>query len=419
MSESYQWLDDEALTDLLARRRNNLMRLEERTAIYPAGQEPLELYNQREAEQAAIEQLLAEQVRRQHYPDGTLHTLALGNLPEQAAPIATQRAGSVASEGFVALSELMAIPQVRNALIAFRTDFHSATKQIEELSIYKQIHDLFQQLEDVYEQLYQACKRVASDDSAWDDIDANEPELHNVADDLLRVASQANFAPKESLWTRRLDRSRSDLRNAVESSDAEQVRSATQHIYDDVLDREVSRVNIRLIEAARALQLQALLVALQTVRTSMTGMNLSPEASQQFDLFVQGLSAFQTFQTRLDVLVSCHDGFQSLDDELRRVRNSIERDPEELEFAWIDIKPLAEQLVASHEADWSVKLNENCSQLDAALAAGDWNKTRRIFLRYRSHVNRSFNQIDKDLLDLCEQLQRVGQPLNLVVQLID
>lgn len=419
MSESYQWLDDEALTDLLARRRNNLMRLEERAAIYPAGQEPLELYNQREAEQAAIEQLLAEQARRQNNPGGTLHTLSVGSPLDVAAPVAAHTAGTVASEGFVALSELMAIAQVRNALIAFRTDFQSATKQIEELSIYKQIHDLFQQLEDVYEQLHQACKRVAGDDSAWDDIDANEPELHNVADDLLRVADQANFAPKESLWTRRLDRSRSDLRSAVERSDAEQVRSATQRIYDDVLDREVSRVNIRLIEAARALQLGALLVALQTVRASMTGMNLSPEASQQFDLFVQGLSAFQTFQTRLDVLVSCHDGFQSLDDELRRVRNSIERDPEELEFAWIDIKPLAEHLVASHEADWSVKLNENCSQLDAALAAGDWNKTRRVFLRYRSHVNRSFNQIDKDLLDLCEQLQRVGQPLNLVVQLID
>ena len=54
-------------------------------------------------------------------------------------------------------------------------------------------------------------------------------------------------------------------------------------------------------------------------------------------------------------------------------------------------------------------------ELEAALTAADPVRTRRLFHRYRSQANRGFNRVDQRLLDLCEQLQKTGEPLDLLL----
>ena len=73
----------------------------------------------------------------------------------------------VVGQGLVALAELMWAPEVRAAVIVFRTDFQAACAQIGVLAAYKQLHDLFQQLEDRYYLIYHDAKRLPADQSAW------------------------------------------------------------------------------------------------------------------------------------------------------------------------------------------------------------------------------------------------------------
>ena len=53
---------------------------------------------------------------------------------------------------------------------------------------------------------------------------------------------------------------------------------------------------------------------------------------------------------------------------------------------------------------------------EAALASGDPAKAKRFFQRFRSQASRRFNQVDQDLLNLCEELRLTGEPVDLLLR---
>lgn len=404
MSDIYGQLADGALHEQITSRRQNLYLLERQAAIYPSGQEPLELGNRIREERRVLTELLAEQQRRLDAPQRSAARQAAVAIPAVSA-------------GLGALGELLRIGPVRSALVAFRTDFQAASEQIAVLSGYKQLHDLFQQLEDCYDLIVNGCRRLPADDMAWDELANAEPELDGIVDELLRVAGQATFAANEALWMRRLERGRGDLRAGIAASDLAQVRRGAARINDDILGRELSRVNSCLVTAARTLRLTTLIRALATVRDSLGGLRLDQQSVRQLAVFDGGLDALEQLNGKLERAIQFHDTFQEIDDELRRVRELIDRDTGELQRAWSDLKPLAERLYDSG-APWVAQLRDNGAALEQALASGEAGRIRRIFLRYRSHASRCFNQIDRDLLALCEELNSVGQPLAAVLRMI-
>jgi hypothetical protein len=413
MSDSYQHLDGAVLNDLIAQRRRNLQRLEEQAAGYGSGQEPLALYNQLQNERREFELLLAEQQRR-----------SAPGSPDSPVIVERQLVQEVQAQmpsigaGLAALLELLRLPGVRAAVVAFRTDFEAAREQIGLLSRYKMIHDLFQQLEDCHDLLYYAGKRLPADEMAWEDLERNEPELQYICDELLDIAGRSPFAAAEALWMRRLDRARKDLRAAIDGGDVAQLKKATSRINDEVLGRELSRINSSLVSAARTLRLAALAQALTTVSGSLTGLKLEAQALRQFEVFGLGVAALGQLDARLSVAVNHHDALQAIDDELRRIKDLLDQDVDELELAWGDLQPMMQALCVDNRADWAVKLGENGAALEQVLSAADPVRVRRVFLRYRSHVSRSFNQVDRDLLTMCEELQKVGAPLNAVLRVM-
>ena len=70
------------------------------------------------------------------------------------------------------------------------------------------------------------------------------------------------------------------------------------------------------------------------------------------------------------------------------------------------------------EAGWSVKLRASNSEMDQVLSAGDPARIIRLFRSYRSQALRSFNQVDRDLLAVCEALRQVGEPLAVVLRMM-
>jgi hypothetical protein len=322
-----------------------------------------------------------------------------------------------AGDGLAALAELARDERVRSATVAFSTDFQSACAQIEMLNSYKQLHDLFQQLEDAYNVMLQPARRLPGDELAWEDVEENEPELQAIVGELLRVAGAASFASAEALWMRRLERAGAELAAAVAGRDAVALKRAIGRIFE-VLGRELSRMNSSLVAAARGLRLQQLLAALTTIRDQLALNRLDAGARSQFEIFAEGVTAMARLSARLGVLVGTHDAFQEVDDELRRVKELLSQDVEELVLAWADISQLARRLYAVNPGDWAERLSENTRLLDEAVAANEPARIRRAFRTFHHQALLCFNKVDHDLLALCTELQQIGRPTQAVLRIL-
>jgi hypothetical protein len=335
-----------------------------------------------------------------------------------AAPVGRALAAPArARDGLTALAELARDERVRSATVAFTTDFQSACEQIEVLGSYKLLHDLFQQLEDIYTVMHQHARRLPADELAWDDVEEHEPDLQTLLGELLRVAGHSSLASAEGLWMRRLERAAAELTAAVEGRDVATLKRALGRVYE-VLGRELSRMNSALVAAARALRLQQLLGALTTIRDQLAVHELDAVARGQFAIFADGVTAMARLNGRLGVLVATHDTFQEVDDELRRVKELLSQDVEELILAWADISALASRLYRLNPDDWSRRLSENGQLLDQAVAANEPAKIRRAFRTFHHQALLGFNKVDQDLLSLCTELQQIGRPTQAVLKML-
>lgn len=338
-----------------------------------------------------------------------------GRVWADEAPANATTSPSAASLG--ALADLARDERIRSAVIAFSTAFQSACEQIDVLSSYKLLHDLFQQLEDTYNVLLQHARRLPGDDLAWDDLEELDPDLDGLISELLRVASEARFAQTEGLWMRRLERARGEFTQGLEERDPSAVRRGLGRIYE-VLGRELSRMNSSLVTAARTLRLQQLLSALTTIRDQIALYQLDATARAQFEIFAEGVTAMARLNARLGVLVATHDTFQEVDDELRRVKELLSQDVDELIVAWSDIRQLAQRLYEVELGDWASRLSENSRLLDQAVAANEPGKIRRAFRTFHHQALRSFHKVDQDLLSLCAELQQIGRPTEAVLKML-
>jgi hypothetical protein len=113
-------------------------------------------------------------------------------------------------------------------------------------------------------------------------------------------------------------------------------------------------------------------------------------------------------------LVSRHNAWQAIDDELHRIENNLGQDIVELEISWPDLKAMTATI--GDISDVIASLQAVGVDLDTALATSDPIKARRLFQRFRSQSSRRFNQVDQDLLNLCEELRLTGEPLDLLLR---
>jgi hypothetical protein len=324
--------------------------------------------------------------------------------------------------GLAALSTLVSqLPDAHDAVVASRTDLQNAYARIQALSGYKHLHDLFQQLEDHYNMMYQTAKRLPGDDTAWDDISQCEPELQDIAAQLLAAAAQpAGTSPAAaSLWVTKLDRAHTDLDGAVKNSDNDQLKKCLSRI-SEVIGTQLSRVNANLVAAAKDLNLARLVDALGVVRTRLAAINLdaSPDQFEDRTAFEQCVESLKERNDHLTQLVQQHDICQQIDDELRRIQAQLAQDLSELDNSWPDVKAMLQSLCQGHSEKWAVDLTQTASDLDAAFAEKNPARIRRVFLRCCTQASLGFNQMDVDLLAQCSELQKVDGPLAGVIKLI-
>jgi len=319
----------------------------------------------------------------------------------------------IVSKSFVSMLRLLTRPDMRAAVVAFQTDFQAASSQIDQMNDFKLAHDLFQELENRYFLIQNDERRLPADDLAWDSIAINEPELQGKISDLRVVTQRPTFATDEARWMSQLEKVSESIRVGVEQFDLDELKRGTSLLYR-VLNRTPSRINAQLVSTATAPRLDALEQAMQTINTNLAGSEVGMDSV--VEEIANGVAALAGLDERLKVLVKEHNAWQEIDDELRRVEGSLGQSIDELDDAWFDLEPMARDLTAGQNADWATELNDVLDKLDGALSEKVVVTVRRLFRRFQSQVRRRFRQVDLELLTLCQDLQRVGESLDLLLR---
>lgn len=318
------------------------------------------------------------------------------------------------SQGVLGLIQLLHEPQIHNAIISFRTDFEAVCDHVKVLNYYKRLHDLFQDLETRYYIVEFERLRLAEHPKSWDSLTLHEPEIQSSIEELLNTTSPTEFITTNAWWTEQLTQIRSELHAAVGTMNEALLSAAQRRLYT-VLYREPSRINTRLVAEADALRLNVLIAAITIVRDRISAL----AATIVFEQLHTSLEALTTLNTTLLRRVSTHQFWQNLDDELRRVEANISSDISEFVLAWPDLKVMTIKLYDGNKGDWVVALQQIVVDLEGALAIQAADKIRRLFYQYRSRASRRFRQVDHELLELCNDLQKIGYALSTLVRALE
>lgn len=318
----------------------------------------------------------------------------------------------IAGRSFTSLIRLLSKEEVRTAVVSFQTDFLASSQQINLLNDQKQLHDLFQSLEDCYYLVINDQKKLPQDEDAWINIEINEPELRSKINDLLGVSKRATFAADENRWIQHLDKAKQHIRVGVEDFNPKQLKLGTRLIFR-TLNRQPTRINAQLVTAASSLRLKTLESALKTIATNLI------ESKIELDVVAEiqnGVDALAGLDDRLSDLVREHNAWQELDDEIRRIGTTGLNLAEDLEDAWIDIEPMIQGIIEGKTEKWAQNFGRDLALIQEAFQTRDPIKIRRLFIRLRSQMGRRFRQVDVELLTLCQDLQRVGESLDLLLR---
>ncbi len=329
-----------------------------------------------------------------------------------------QRENAVqAGAGLQALGDLVQrSPRMRVALIAFRSDFQATCTQVDVLGDYKDLHDLLHRLQfDCYNVIIKAAARFPADETALDDLQDYLLGLEDILAQLRVVSKRAAVAAADTTWISDVAGARDELKRVTEQADAKMLKQAIWRL-NRTLSIQPTRINTRLTEAARALRLAALVEALAVAREHLAAPGLEADKVRQLQA---GLEALDSLGRSLHAQVENHDQWQGVDVELRRVEALIETDLMELQMSWPDLKAMAEPLYRAQSDEWALSMSKEAEALDEALAADNPVKTRRAFRNYRNRAGHHFFQVDSDLRKLCGELRPIGEPLTLVLRMIE
>lgn len=337
-------------------------------------------------------------------------------LVREELRVAHTEYGQPVSAGLNALVELMQVPAVKDAVITFRVVFQAACAQIDVIANYKALHDLLHTLEfQCYGVIVQAAKRFPDDDLALEDLMEYELTLQDLLTELQQVAARETIATSEVRWLAELQKAQTELNSAIAKLDLGPLKR-TIWLLNRVLANQPDRINTKLTEAARSLRLPDLVQAMQFVAEHLAGTQLDAQKLQQFE---QGVMALAALNQRLGALVIGHDYWQSFDREMRRIESTLGQDLIELEMSWPYLQDQEGRLIDTEADAWTIAFQKDSQNLDAALEAQNPVTIRRYFRLYRKRASQRFFQVDVTLKRLCEELREVGEPLALVLRMME
>jgi len=339
------------------------------------------------------------------------------HFPQLNTPVPPEKIIPAVTGGFAAAVELLADPNVRLIVGAYRAFFETTRSRVELLGKYKGLHDRLHTLQrGLVEQVAEAA------DKCRPGVPSDYP-LDQYAYQLGREAKQAkieaeglpNFT-EEQQWIAILERAAGQLSQAWERREPAPLRQALTALR--YVLAEAPRINSLLTGVAAGLGLEKLIDAMDEIRGEVEKSGQATGGDAPLRQVQAGLAGLRGLQPRLAGLVQEHFAWQWLDKEVTAASSLPGSSPDECFPFWNDVRTALEKLCSvSPENDWSIMLSRLVPEMEAAGAARDLVLFKQKFGTFRTVARDRFFDVDVELLRLSGQLARVGESLDLLLRL--
>jgi len=318
-----------------------------------------------------------------------------------------------------ALDPLLAERSVGSVLRPYVGDFQVCIEQLQAMGDYKDIHDALHQLYlFCFVPLRAQLRDMTQDQVVLSTMQREESDARKLVVFMQRIA-QRRPDDEDLEWVPRMATLEAELRAGLEAVNPATVRRAIDRLAR-LFDDQPMHVNDLLVHAAEGLRLdklrEAMGMAQEIVRRSMDATEASAVA--------RGALAADLLEKRLSTLLIEHRRWQSLDGDLRDVRQLLldVGDVEGFLAEWPEVSVGLGKLCDGRDTDDIVSLQASRAQLDALI--GVWHPPlsedaatilRGAYRRCDTDANQRFFNVDSDVRTLCSQLRPLGGLLDALV----
>jgi hypothetical protein len=307
--------------------------------------------------------------------------------------------------------------EVRSSVAEFRADFKTTLQQVDRLANYKDLHDLLHRLQfEFYNVVIFPAKHFPEDDTALDQLLSTLPLLDEIGAGLKEVISRPSVSQTEKSWLDKIEIAQHDIKQALTESNASLLKRSLLSL-KYVIANQPTRINGALAEAARAMDLLALVRGLENVSAQVHKLNLTAKSVSQYE---EGLLAIRSLDGKMHTQVEEHDRWQATEIEMRQFDDCLETNQfEELKLFWPAVRDTAFVLFGENAEEWAMKLRESSLAVDQALVVDNPVRIKQAFRDYRARVGRRFFQVDTKLKSQCGEIRKIGDPLNAILRMIE
>ena len=317
----------------------------------------------------------------------------------------------VARSGLTLLLELMSNPDVMDALIVYKRDFELLSESMQKLKVLKGLHDKCQVMESSADVFARYAKADSGGPLYWEELQDPQIDLAEKIQELIDSVVEAEFAQSDDPWVVRLANARQESEEGTIGKQPDLLKAARRRL-SSVLEKLPSKINLKMVDEARALRLGSLVRALMVVHEI-------PQASQLTKI-EESASRIAKMELELKTVLYVHDFLQEVDTELRRLEASMEDVREVIEFSE-EVNPKLQSICTGNVNDWAIKLSSAAAALRRSLPSGkigpvtslnEFSEVKRQFHLFRSQVTRSFNRVDGNMIRKCNEVEaEIQRPL--------
>lgn len=312
-------------------------------------------------------------------------------------------------------------PQFAQGAIAVaRANVYDLRRRVAVLVEYKEVHDLLQQLEVSHRVLYTAVfeqdEPLVAEQIQWRKLAASRVSMQTALLKLCDYVEITSFAA-DADWNVDLRQASTEVQEACEQRNAGRLADALD-VIDQVIGRETSRFNDRLIGAVDALRMTEWVHTLEQISREMPtwpGMNEGP--ANRFESFAGDVNQLSALAQTLQALRNQHDEWQQVDNVLRSEQPQVVRNVGRFKQRWQrSLGQRVRGLSSDTEADWARHLLVKTSALETSLAKAVAADIADAFYECRSIVSTRFTQIDFQLRGLCRILMEASIPIGTLLE---
>ncbi|SED51380.1 Trypsin-like peptidase domain-containing protein [Rhizobiales bacterium GAS191] len=319
-------------------------------------------------------------------------------------------------EGFLGeLSRVLHDGEVGAKAARWREDIVKANDGVARLTAYKGMHDFLHRWQKQLPMMMEAAERIDRDAfaSRWLAL-----EGQNVVDDCGGPRDCAGKLPpgirggqEEQLrWIDEIVAAASVLTNTLAGQPNARFAAAVQ--IRNIVRFQLANINYRLVDEAANLPLNKLVTAFRDLASSQA---IAGSADDQ----TEGVLALQRLQDALHGRVDEHNRWQLAEHHLWGLEDiSVDAESSRKIYVatWCQAWDVIQRLCAEDKmADWSRRIVTTGSALSKLLEAAEWLEVREAFTDFRRFAADRFRQVDTRLLEECEEIVTLGNPLTALV----